>query len=286
MSSFVLSELTVSDALDDGQETVELLSPRLDNIHLTIEPGEWLTIVGVNGSGKTTLARILAGLTIEGASGLINRGFAGNRPAPYVMQQPDAQLFGETPREEVIFALEWLQFPAEDIPVKANSVLEESGLMPVADFPWERLSGGQRQLAAVAAATAGEVPLIVFDEATSMLDDRSRQRVQRIAKQHHQRGAAVVWVTQRLDELERSTRTIALSGGKMIFDGTSELFLYGELSMSNNAAVIPKETPCEQSGLRLPYLAALAIEMNRNGQLQPPFPVSVEDWRKALDIDE
>ena len=281
MSSFILSDLSVSDALDEGNESSTL---RLDDIHLTLSPGEWLTIVGVNGSGKTTLARILAGLTIEGATGVMNRGFAGDRPAPYVMQQPDAQLFGETPREEIIFALEWLQLPAEAIPFKANTILEESGLMTVADFPWERLSGGQRQLAAVAAAAAGEVPLIVFDEATSMLDDRSRQRVHRIAKQLHQRGAAVVWVTQRLDELQQSSRTIALSNGKIVFDGTSETFLYGELS--NNTAVIPEETPCEQCGLRLPYLASLAIEMYRNGQLQPPFPVSVEDWRKALDIDE
>ncbi len=79
MSSFILSDLSVSEALAEGNESSTL---RLDDIHLTLLPGEWLTIVGVNGSGKTTLARILAGLTIEGATGVMNRGFAGDRPLP------------------------------------------------------------------------------------------------------------------------------------------------------------------------------------------------------------
>ncbi|MFC5650321.1 energy-coupling factor ABC transporter ATP-binding protein [Paenibacillus solisilvae] len=282
MSRFEISRLSVSGASGEENES----SPaRLKDIDLNLSPGEWVTVVGVNGSGKTTLARILAGLTVEGATGFINRGFAGSRPAPYVMQQPDAQLFGETPREEIIFALEWLQYPAESITDKADSVLEMTGLMPVADFPWERLSGGQRQLAAIAAATAGEVPLLVFDEATSMLDDESRLRVHGMASELQKRGTAVVWVTQRLDELERSSRIVALTDGKIVFDGRSEHFLYGDLP-SGNLADLPKETPCEECGLRLPYLASLAIEMYRNGQLQPPFPVSMAEWRKALDLDD
>ncbi|BBH20736.1 energy-coupling factor transporter ATP-binding protein EcfA [Paenibacillus baekrokdamisoli] len=277
---FVLAAVTVAGSAESSGKSSAL---RLDRMNLTVSPGEWITIVGVNGSGKTTLARIMAGLTVEEAGGYMNRGFAGDRPAPYVMQQPDAQLFGETPREEITFALEWLQLPAADIPVKTDAILMLSGLQSIAYFPWANLSGGQRQLAAIAAATAGNAPLIVFDEATSMLDDRSRERVYHIAKELNAAGSSVVWVTQRLDELESSSRVIALAEGRIIFDGSSEHFLYGEPTPSLPSAM-SSSTPCEQCGLRLPYLASLAMELKRLGQLQSPLPITVEEWRRALNV--
>ncbi|GGD66761.1 energy-coupling factor ABC transporter ATP-binding protein [Paenibacillus nasutitermitis] len=270
----LLSAITVS-----GNPEAEENGPlRLNGIDLKLEAGEWLNLVGVNGSGKTTLARLLAGLTMEGIRGTIERGFAGNGPSPYVMQHPDAQLFGENPREEVNFALEWRGIPADEIPGKSDSVLSWTGLMPIADLPWEQLSGGQRQLAAVAASAAAEAPLLVFDEATSMLDEVSRASVKQIAEQLCQAGTAVVWVTQRLHELEPLQRVVAMAEGQIVYDGPGRRFLLGDGRAETG------QTPCELCGLRLPYLAALALEMNRLGKLVPgaPLPVTPAEWREAL----
>ncbi|WP_221469338.1 energy-coupling factor ABC transporter ATP-binding protein [Cohnella nanjingensis] len=250
--------------------------PRLAEVTIALAPGEWLNVVGTNGSGKSTLAQLLAGLVQEGAAGGYERGFAGDRPAPYVMQQPDAQLFGGTPREELVFALEWRAMPSARIMPAAEEMLRAVGLFAVADEPWERLSGGQRQLAAVAAATAGEAPLLVLDEATSMLDEAARGRVREAAERLHAAGTAIVWVTQRLDELAPQARVIAMQEGRIAFDGTGRQFLYG----TDEARPSRADSACERVGLRLPYLAALAFELHRLGRIQSPLPMTPDEWQR------
>ncbi|MBP3963274.1 energy-coupling factor ABC transporter ATP-binding protein [Paenibacillus lignilyticus] len=268
----ILKDVSIDRLLDNGDS-----SPRLQQIDFELSPGEWVNIAGVNGSGKSSLARLLAGLTIEGVQGTWSRGFAGNGPSPYVMQQPDAQLFAETPREEIRFALEWRGMPPHEIMLRTEEILTFTGLSAIGDIPWNRLSGGQRQLAAVAAASAGETSLIVFDEATSMLDEQSMVLVQGLAKKLHQRGTAIVWVTQRLQEMTSTARVVAMLGGSIVFDGKGEEFLYG-----SEEQVGQGPTPCQTVGLRLPYLSALALELGRLGKLKRPYPETKEEWDQAL----
>jgi len=228
----------------------------LEDVHVRLAPGEWLNVAGVNGSGKSTLARLLAGLHCEGTLGRIERGFAGHGPAPVVLQRPEAQLFGATPREEVLLALEGRPHPTKEAEWAASAALREVGLEALADTPWERLSGGQLQLTAVAAAIAGEAPLIVFDEATSRLDERSRRKVLEIARGRHAAGTAVVWVTQRLDELGPDERVIALKDGRILYDGPVRGFFGTDREGFGRS-------PCERCGLRPPFSAALATGMRR-----------------------
>jgi len=310
----MLNDISVNDNNELGE-----LSLRLDAVKLSIDAGEWLTVVGVNGSGKSTLARLLAGLQPDGMNGEVKRGFAGDGVCPIVLQQPRSQLFGETPREEIVFALEWRGISAAEIPDLVEKALDESGLTELADEPWERMSGGQQQLAAIAAATACDTPLLVLDEVTSMLDEKNRDTVMRTVRAIHKKGAAVVWVTQRLDELDSDSRVVAIREGRVIFDGNSREFLYGgsgavaplspsirvvedacvdELSplspclsdegvmVDDNAAgasvgELSSLSPCLRAGLRLPYMAVLALELRRRGILNDPLPVTAEQWRKV-----
>lgn len=256
-----------------GNNELGEFSPRLETINMKLAPGEWLYVVGVNGSGKSTLARLLAGLQPEGMVGEVQRGFAGEGCSPIVLQQPRAQLFGETPWEEVTFALEWKGIAAAVLPMLADQALASAGLTELADEPWDRLSGGQQQLAAIAASTAIETPLIVLDEVTSMLDEENRDAVKQTARALHKNGTAVVWVTQRLDELESDSRVVAMGEGSIIYDGNATDFLYGKAG---------EQSPCEQCGLRLPYMALLGLELRELGQLRDPIPVSSEQWRIVL----
>ncbi len=247
--------------------------PLIEDVELSLRPGEWLNLAGVNGSGKSTLARLLAGLHVEGASGHIDRGFAGHGVSPIVLQRPESQLFGETPLEEVLFALEWRQTPPGQMKAWSDQALRSVGLPDMADYRWDRLSGGQRQLAAVAAAATGGASLIVFDEATSMLDDVHRRAVLGIAREMQRQGASVVWVTQRLDELLPDDRIVAMAGGGIRYDGDVRTFLYGDAG--------DRPTPCESCGLRLPYLAVLALELKKRGRLNDPLPVTDAEWREV-----
>lgn len=278
VGELILSDVNIERFLESGE-----VSPRLDHIDFSLAPGEWVHIVGTNGSGKSTLARLLAGLTIDGVQGTWNRGFAGSRPMPYVMQHPDSQLFAETPRQEVRFALEWQGMDAGEILQRTESILARTGLHAIGDVPWDRLSGGQRQLAAVAAASAASAPLIVFDEATSMLDEQSCTEVLRLAHELHEQGTAIVWVTQRLQEIEGSSRVVAMLDGRIVFDGTGQDFLYGAERVEEMAAqAIHSQTPCQACGLRLPYLPALALELGRQGKLKRPYPETADEWEQVL----
>ncbi|MFC5402022.1 energy-coupling factor ABC transporter ATP-binding protein [Cohnella soli] len=266
---------------------------RLLEIDLTISPGEWVSIVGANGSGKSTLARIIAGLYPDVMYGDVERGFAGGGASPIVLQQPKAQLFGETPREEVAFALEWSGAAADEFEVLVERALVGAGLFELRDEPWESLSGGQQQLAAIAAATAGAArkPLVVFDEATSMLEDGNRDEVMRLAEALHQQGTAVVWVTQRLDELTPDMRVVAMKDGCIEYDGNARLFLYGAEvgghddpevdSIDGSIGPLSSISPCLRTGLRLPYLPSLALELRKLGRLTDPLPMTEGEWRAA-----
>ena len=256
-----------------GEDETDEHGARLRAVSLTLKPGEWLTVVGVNGSGKSTLARLLTGLMPERMTGVIRRGFAGEGVSPIVLQQPKAQLFGETPREEVVFALEWREVPTERMADIAEQALHSAGLTALADEPWERLSGGQRQMAAFAAATAFSSPLLVMDEATSMLDEDNRDAVMRRARALHSNGTAVVWVTQRLDELAPDDRVVAVQEGRIVYDGGGREFLYG--------ADIWPLSPCLRAGLRLPYLMELALELRKLGKLRDPLPMTEREWEQV-----
>ncbi|MBP1990001.1 energy-coupling factor ABC transporter ATP-binding protein [Paenibacillus eucommiae] len=263
-----LSGVFVSGSHEDGS-----VVHRLEDIGLEVGPGEWLNLVGVNGSGKSTLARLLAGIHLVGVGGVIERGFAGDDVSPIVLQQPQAQLFGETPREEIQFALEWRGVEPESMQSRIQHILSATGLSAFADKAWDQLSGGQQQLAAIAASAACEAPLMVLDEVTSMLDEANRQVVLQIVKDLHKNGTTIIWVTQRLDELDPDARTAALAGGRLVFNGTARSFLFGDGDLIS---------PCEQCGLRLPYMAAMAIELRRLGRLRDPLPVSPAEWERAL----
>ncbi|MFC4599028.1 energy-coupling factor ABC transporter ATP-binding protein [Cohnella hongkongensis] len=279
-----------------GEESAAESAFRLKEATLTLSAGEWLTVVGVNGSGKSTLAKLLAGLPLDRMSGAVRRGFAGSGVSPIVLQQPKAQLFGETPREEAVFALEWRGVPSGEIVRLADEALHRAGLAALADEPWERLSGGQQQMAAVAAATAYPWPLLVLDEATSMLDEDNRDAVLRRARELHSSGAAVVWVTQRLDELGPDDRVVAVGEGRIVFDGRGREFLYGpalEGASVPGGAPVPGRglgdasgnvgplSPCLRAGLRLPYLMELALELRKRGKLSDPLPVTEREWQKV-----
>ncbi|TYP79545.1 energy-coupling factor ABC transporter ATP-binding protein [Paenibacillus methanolicus] len=271
-------DLQIRDVHVAGAGEAEAQAPlRLRAVTLTLSPGEWIYIAGTNGSGKSTLARMLAGLSMEGVSGAIDRGFAGEYPAPYVMQQPDAQLFGETPREEIMFALEWMELKADEIDRRTAETLSRTGLGRVADVPWDRLSGGQRQLAAIAAAVAAEAPMLVLDEATSMLDDQTRAIASELIRERHAAGSAIVWVTQRLDELMPEQRVLAIKDGELSFDGRARDFFYGWDEASG-------VSPCEASGLQPSYLMRLALAMRTEGLMQDPLPMTEAEWREVVNL--
>ncbi|MCI3920808.1 ATP-binding cassette domain-containing protein [Paenibacillus sp. TRM 82003] len=245
----------------------------IEGVSLTIQESAWTAVVGGNGSGKSTLSKVLAGLCPL-TSG--RRSLADGRRAFMVMQQPDTQILGETVGEEL--ALCAAGGGDADL---YRGALEEAGLNVAPDTPVKRLSGGQKQLLNVAGCLVAGADVIVFDEATSMLDPSSRGTVLDAAAALRRRGRTVVWVTHRMEELREADRVLAMRDGRIAFDGTSEAFFYGEAA-AEGAEGAEGASPCERLGLEPPYAVRATQALRRQGIDLGARPLSSESFAEAV----
>ncbi|SEC31782.1 ATP-binding cassette domain-containing protein [Paenibacillus sp. GP183] len=238
----------------------------LKGINLRITQGEWVSIIGRNGSGKSTLAQVLTGI-LPVNEGEVEHGFAGLDPIPYVMQQ-EGQLFGETPWEDIVFLLEVRGFDPDQIAATSVHALARVGLSAERHRPISELSGGQKQLAAMAGCLAANAPLLLFDEAASMLDSTSRHLVLEAAKNLHNKGATVIWMTHHMEELSAGERVVALDQGQIVFDGSLTSFFYGSL--------------CEKLGFELPFPVLIAKELIQSGITLSSLPITAIELAEAV----
>lgn len=281
--------IRLSDVTAAQQETGEdeAAAFQLNHIELTLEEGEWLNIVGRNGSGKSTLVKLLAGVRMNRLSGEVHRHpmlVRQGLSVPVVMQQPDASLIGSTPWEDVVLMLEQNGMEGALIQQAADRALRKLGLLERKSQAVQSLSGGQKQLAVIAGCLAVSAPLLILDEATAMLDPDASQLVIDQVKELNRQGVAVVWVTQRLAELQAGERVVAMDKGRILFDGQAEQFFERKPEKTGVAAAEsgPVISVCERLGFRAPYVVETAWELERLGYPLTPIPLSPEALTEAV----
>jgi biotin transport system ATP-binding protein len=179
-------------------------------------------IVGANGSGKSTLARLLNGLVVpsEGSvavDGLDTRdeGAAVRRRVGFVFTDPDAQIVMPTVAEDVAFSLRRSGLDRAARAARVAEVLDDFGLAGHADHAAHLLSGGQKQLLALAAVLVTEPAVLVCDEPTTLLDVRNARRVAQLLTGLPQQ---VVLVTHHLEQLDGFDRVLVVDGGRVVAD--------------------------------------------------------------------
>ena len=211
----------------------------LRGVELTIERGEFVALVGPNGSGKSTLARHFNGLLLPTAGQVWVDGLLTSDPrhlwevrqrVGMVFQNPDNQLVASTVEEDVAFGPENLALPPDEIRRRVDEVLNIVGLQDYYIHPPQMLSGGQKQLVAIAGALAAQPACIVFDEPTSMLDPPGRRQVlQAIRRLNAEEKLTVVLITQSMDEAATARRVLVMYAGRIVMDGSpEEIFEQGE----------------------------------------------------------
>src|SRR6478752_10522305 len=134
-------------------------------------------IVGANGSGKSTLARMINGLvsptsgtvTVDGLDATA-KGREVRRRVGFVFTDPDNQIVMPTVAEDVGFSLRRSGLTKEQLADRVAQILDRFGLAGHADHPTHLLSGGQKQLLAIAGVLAMRPARVVFDEPTTLLD--------------------------------------------------------------------------------------------------------------------
>ena len=185
----------------------------LEEISLTVEPGQFVAVVGPNGSGKSTLVRILGGR--EPTSGTVHRpgAVAPGRPGgtAVIFQRPESQVLGVRVRDDLVWGL-----PREHA-VDVAALLGRVGLDGFADRETATLSGGELQRLAVAAALARRPSLLISDESTAMVDAAGRRLLtDMLARLAVEEGLAVVHVTHRREEARRADRIVFLERGRIV----------------------------------------------------------------------
>lgn len=182
-------------------------------VDLTVDRGEFVSLLGHSGCGKTTLLRILAGLD-TGATGGV-RG--GDRPA--IVFQDARLLPWRRVLDNVVLGLD------ADARERARTVLAEVGLADRADAWPRQLSGGQRQRVAIARALVRDPDLLLLDEPFSALDALTRLSAQDLVRDLVDRhGPAVVMVTHDVEEaLLLSDRILLVDDGRIVHDERIDL---------------------------------------------------------------
>ncbi|MGH2899805.1 MAG: ABC transporter ATP-binding protein, partial [Solirubrobacteraceae bacterium] len=206
----------------------------LRGVSLNVGSGEVHALLGPNGAGKTTLLRIVSGLVDPTAGAVRVRGHDGEDTpiAGRVRLVPS----GDRSFYERISGLENLRFFARleglrrgSAVARAREVLELVGLGDAADRPVGRYSHGMQKRLSFARALLTEPELLLVDEATHDLDPEGAQRVRGLTTELAARGAAILWATQRVDEIRGFAAAVTfLHGGEVRFAGSvTELIARG-----------------------------------------------------------
>lgn len=199
----------------------------LDQINLTIHPGEFVTLIGPNGAGKTTLTKHLNGLLkpIKGdvwVSGKNTRQYKTAELAAtvgYVFQNPDHQLFETTVEKELAFGLKNAGKSVQEIQNRVDEVLEKFGLEEYRLFHPLTLGKSLRQLLTVASGVVLKPDILVVDEPTKGLDWPGTKRVMAIIQRLHEEGTTIIMITHDMEVAIHAQRVIVLKEGRIISGG-------------------------------------------------------------------
>ncbi|MGR5079647.1 ABC transporter ATP-binding protein [Photobacterium swingsii] len=215
----------ISKIYQSGAEVVKAL----DDVSLTINRGEFLSILGPSGSGKSTLMNMLGCLDkassgeylLEGESieGLTSNQLAAirNQKIGFVFQSFNLLEYASA-LDNVALPLVYGGVSLRERRKRAAVLLEKVGLGNRMDHKPNQLSGGQKQRVAIARALVNEPQIILADEPTGALDTKSGAEIEHLFNQLHQEGRTIIVVTHDLELAQRTKRIITIRDGKLVGD--------------------------------------------------------------------
>lgn len=204
----------------------------VDGVSFDVKKGDYVTIIGHNGSGKSTLAKLIAGLLPIKEGKIIVEGKEVNEEniaeirtrLGIVFQNPDNQFIGSTVKDDIAFGLENKQVRSQDMDAIIKEYAEKVGLTAFLNYEPQNLSGGQKQRVAIAGILAMKPDIIIFDEATSMLDPKGKKEIKKLMYDLAASGddITIISITHDIEEVLQSDDCIVLNRGRLFMHDKPE----------------------------------------------------------------
>ena len=215
-------------AVIDVQDVTHLFGQRPVLSDVTVALREHrVAIIGANGSGKSTFARLLNGLVlptrgqvlVEGAD-TRTHGRDVRRKVGFCFQNPDNQIVFPVVSEDLAFGLKHLGLPPDMLEQRISGVLERYDLAHLRDAPTYSLSGGEKQLIALAGVLIAEPRYVVLDEPMTLLDLKNKRTVAQIIASLPQ---TVIMVSHDLEFISAFDRALVFDEGRIAVDDVPQV---------------------------------------------------------------
>ncbi|XQP55051.1 MAG: energy-coupling factor transporter ATPase [Mycoplasmoidaceae bacterium] len=203
--------------------------PILFDVSFSILENEYVCIIGANGCGKSTVGKIIAGLFKPWNGSIIFKDQIITKKnvkqlkdkTGIVFENPNNQFIGSSVEDDIAFGLENQCVARERMQCIIEDTAKYTGTFDLLKSDVNSLSGGQKQLVAITSVMAMNPELIVFDEATSMLDNKSKNKINElILSLKNKKHKTIVNITHDMDEAAKADKIIVMNQGKVILIGT------------------------------------------------------------------
>lgn len=235
--------------------------PIFKDFSFFVKKGDFVTIIGQNGSGKSTLLRAIVGLI--NVNGLVyvddielnNANLKKIRSRiGVVFENPDNQFVAETVMDDIAFSLENKMVKPKEIRKKVREISEYLEISHLLEKEPHILSGGEKQLVALASALVGEPAILILDEAFTMVDNEVKEKIYKILIDINKKGVTIINVTHDIDESLYGNSIAIIEDGAIVIKGDKE-------------KVLLEEKLFKKLGFDLPFMVDLSIKLKYYGLL-------------------
>lgn len=263
----------------DEEGNVEGTMRAVNDVSLSVKPGQFIAILGHNGSGKSTLAKHINALLLPTEGTIVVDGKDTSREenvwevrqsAGMVFQNPDNQIIGQVVEEDVGFGPENMGVPTKEIWERVEESLKAVGMYAFRKHSPNKLSGGQKQRVSIAGVLAMHPKCIVLDEPTAMLDPNGRKDVIRAARALNDvEGVTVILITHYMEEVIYADQVFVMDDGNVVLQGTPR-------------EVFSQVERLKQLRLDVPQVTLLAYELQKSGVPLPDGILTADELTEEL----
>ena len=251
----------------------------LNDVSFSINKGEYVTLIGHNGSGKSTLAKLLCYLLEPTSGEILLNGVKEDektvsdirKTIGIVFQNPDNQFIGSTVEDDIAFGLENRNVEYKKMYDLVHEYAKKVHMDAFLNKEPSEISGGQKQRVAIAGILALGLKIIIFDEATSMLDPEGVEDIRKLIfdMKKEDKDLTFISITHDIEEAYYSDRVIILNKGKLFKDGKPEDIF----SDCENLTKI---------GLDIPFVIKVKNSLSKKGILIPKEINTIDELARYI----